>query len=54
MVVGTFSYVGISNYISLQEVTQIQEDVKKKIEETPNEEIVIPNNQYEIKNNYIA
>lgn len=54
MVVGTISYVGISNYVSLQEVSQIQEKVKQTIEEKKDEEIVIPNNRYEIKNNYIA
>lgn len=54
MVLGILGYVGISNYASLQEVTKIQEEIKKTIDETSEEDVIIPESRFEIKNNYIA
>ena len=54
IVVGALSYVGISNYKALQDVSKIQETIEKKINETSEEEITSPDERFEIKNNYIA
>lgn len=54
-VVGIISYVSISNYIALQEVTQIQENLKETIEQGNTENIEIENPiEKEIKNDYIV
>jgi sortase B len=56
LVVSAISYVGISNYVSLNEVTKIQENIKETInsqeEVSENEEQVIEN--HVIKNTYIS
>lgn len=54
LVVSVVTYVGISNYTSLNEVTKIQENVQKTIDETEPEEIVDTKNDRVIKNSYIA
>lgn len=54
LVISVVSYVGISNYVSLQEVTQIQKEVSQTIEDKKGEEIMNPNPDHVIKNKYIA
>lgn len=55
LVVSIISYIGISNYVSLQQVSNIQETIKEAISEAPTEEIVLPtNNEQIIKNNYLV
>lgn len=54
LVLSVVSYVGISNYTSLNEVTKIQEEVKKTIEETEPEEEVTTKEDHVIKNTYIS
>lgn len=54
LVVSVISYVGISNYTSLKEVTKIQEKVKQTIEEAEVEEVVPESNERVIKNTYIS
>lgn len=54
IVLSIISYVGISNYASLNEVSKIQEEVKKTIEETNPEEIAQEKEDHVIKNTYIS
>ena len=59
LVISVISYVGVSNFISLQQVTQIQEDIKNTISEKENnnteEKKLVPSNTGKaIKNNYIV
>lgn len=58
LVVSVVSYVGISNYTSLNEVTKIQENVKKQIEESENqvkpEENPPEQEDHVIKNTHIS
>ena len=54
LVLSAITYVGISNYTSLNEVSKIQEKVQKTIEETEPEEIVNTREDRVIKNSYIA
>jgi sortase B len=55
LVVSAISYVGISNYVSLNEVTKIQEDIKQTISSN-NEEIEKETTEEDqvIKNTYIS
>ena len=54
LVVSMISYISISNYIALQQVTQIKEDLKITIEEGNTENIPIETpSEKEIKNDYI-
>lgn len=54
LVLSVITYVGISNYTSLNEVTKIQENVKKTIEETSTNETITTIEDHVIKNSYIA
>lgn len=56
LVLSTISYVGISNYAALNEVTKIQENVKQTIEDAKDnqEEIVTNEKNHVIKNTYIS
>lgn len=55
LVVSIISYIGISNYVSLKQVTKIQENVKETILENQDKEISIPIiNGRPIKNQYLA
>lgn len=55
LVVSVIGYIMISNYISLQEVNGIQEDLKETIKEKEGTEIVDPvDSSRVIKNQYIA
>jgi len=57
LVLSVISYIGISNYTSLKEVTKIQEKVKQTIEENndgKNNEEIITENEKVIKNTYIS
>ena len=54
LVFSIISYVGISNYTSLNEVTKIQENVKKTIENTKEEEVEKVKEDHIIKNTYIS
>ncbi len=57
MLVGTIGYISIGNYNAMQEVSKIQEEVAKKIEkseEIDTEEIIPTDEEYKIKNKYIA
>ncbi len=54
IVISIISYVGISNYASLNEVTGIQQEVKKTIEETNPEDVVTEKEEHPIKNTYIS
>ncbi len=53
LVLSVISYVGISNYASLNEVTQIQENIKETIQNNTPEETIVKE-EHVIKNNYIA
>lgn len=55
IVFGSFGYVFIRNFKSMQEVSQIQEVVEKTINETEEDEekVIYDDNAYEIKNRYI-
>lgn len=55
LVIGIISYITISNYIALQEVNSIQENIKETIKDNENKEIIDPvDSSRVIKNNYIA
>ncbi len=54
IVISIISYVGISNYASLNEVTSIQENVKKTIEETNPNEAEQEKEDHVIKNTYLS
>lgn len=56
LIISAISYVGISNYTALNEVTKIQENVKKTIEESADntDEIISTENNRVIKNTYIS
>ena len=54
LVISVISYVGVSNYASLNEVTKIQENVKKTIDETEPENEVVTNEDHIVKNTYIS
>ncbi len=55
LVIGIISYIAISNYVALQEVNNIQENLKETIKENENTEIIDPVDETRvIKNNYIA
>ena len=56
IVLGTIGYIMINNYVSLQQVRKMQEDIKIKIEETNEEDLPEVENPSgkEIQNNYIV
>ncbi len=56
IVLTIIGYIGVSNYMSLQQVTQMQEDIKVKIEKTKEEDLPEIENitGKEIQNNYIV
>ncbi len=55
LVISIISYLAISNYVSLQEVNEIQDTIKETIKDNENTEITDPTDSTRvIKNNYIA